>query len=792
MQYNNIPEELRRLHQWVVWRYEMTEGGKPTKLPYNPTTGRLASVTDPSTWCDFMTACNATWNGYSGIGFVFTANDPYCGIDLDYTEDVENFERQKKIYQHTTSYAEYSPSGNGLHIICRARVPHGRKRASIEIYSQERYFTFTGNVYRNAPINDEAAIVSQLWEQMGPKAAPNYFMGTDAPEHFDDELLAKIRRAANADKFERLFQGDWHHDYPSQSEADQALMNFIAFHTQNRPQIARIFRMSALGQRDKAKRDKYLDYSIDKAFDNLLPPIDLAGILDQVNAALSKPVLPGSVAGFSPVQVSTLAAPGAVTDPTAPDPAPQQPSQDFHGFKLDVWRHHTPEGALGLASDFIYAQAPRPVREIALVGALGLLAGITGRAWNVSGTGLNLYLMLLAATGRGKEAAASGINKIASAIEGQYHFPAIWQFIGPADMASGSGLLKHLAERVTPSFVSLTGEVGLRLQQMSNGNANMADITLRRVLLDLYSKSGAGQVIRPTVYSDKKNNIELINSPAFTWLGESTPEEFYKGLDESQIASGLLPRFTIIEYDGPRVPWNDNAYRAYPHQNLLTAIHSIADQALKTMEQGNVQAVNFTRTAHDFSNHINAFADDRINELGTTQNAIAQLWNRLHLKVLKIAAIMAVSRAPVAPVVTEQDIEWACSLCMTDTLNIVRKFETGSVGEEESGLNDNAQHLAIRRIIYRYLTGQITMSATDYAAREKAVITMSFLAQKVYTLAPFKKDRRGPRAALKSAIQDYEDRGILRRVSKQQAQEEIKTEALTLSINNPRYFLADD
>lgn len=787
MQYNNIPEELRRLHQWVVWRYEMTDAGKPTKLPYNPVTGRLASVTDPSTWCDFMTCVNATWNGYNGIGFVFSSSDPYCGIDLDYTEDADDYARQRKIFEHTTSYAELSPSGNGLHIICRARVPHGRKRASIEIYSQERYFTFTGNVYRAAPINDETAVVSQLWEQMGPKAVANYFIGTDAPELFDDQLLEKIRRASNADKFERLFTGDWHHDYPSQSEADQALMNFIAYHTQNRPQIARIFRMSALGQRDKAKRDKYLDYTINRAFDNLLPPIDLSGILDQVNAALSKPVLPGSVAGFQPVAAST---PGAAVDPGPV--APNSPAPDFHGFPLDIWRERTPEGALGLAADFIYSQAPRPVREIALTGALGLMAGVCGRAWNVSGTGLNLYLMMLAATGRGKEAMASGINKIASAIESQYHFPAIWQFIGPADMASGSGLLKHLAERVTPSFVSLTGEVGLRIQQMSNGKANMADVTLRRVLLDLYSKSGAGQVIRPTVYSDKKNNIELINSPAFTWLGESTPEEFYKGLDESQIASGLLPRFTIIEYDGPRVAANETAYRAYPHSNLTQAVHSIADQALKTMEQGNVQSVSFTQQAHQYSASINAFADERINELGTTQNAVAQLWNRLHLKVLKIAALLAVSRAPVNPVVTEQDIEWACSLCMSDTLNIVRKFETGAVGEEESGLNDNAQHLAIRRVIYRYLTGQMSMNATERAAREQGVITLACLARNTHAVACFRKDRRGPRTALRSAIQDFEDRGLLRRVSKQQAQEQVRTESLTLAIVNPRYFTSDD
>ena len=37
----NVPQELRHLVQWVVWRME-DRNGKPTKVPYNPKTGDRA------------------------------------------------------------------------------------------------------------------------------------------------------------------------------------------------------------------------------------------------------------------------------------------------------------------------------------------------------------------------------------------------------------------------------------------------------------------------------------------------------------------------------------------------------------------------------------------------------------------------------------------------------------------------------------------------------------------------------------------------------------------------------
>ncbi|MCB1716149.1 MAG: hypothetical protein KDK05_13570, partial [Candidatus Competibacteraceae bacterium] len=73
----NFPQELRDLHQWVVWRSEV-RGNKPTKVPYNANTGGGAMSDNPSTWAAFDTAYNAFLSGnYDGIGFVFSEYDPY-------------------------------------------------------------------------------------------------------------------------------------------------------------------------------------------------------------------------------------------------------------------------------------------------------------------------------------------------------------------------------------------------------------------------------------------------------------------------------------------------------------------------------------------------------------------------------------------------------------------------------------------------------------------------------------------------------------------------------------------
>ena len=61
-------------------------------MPYQ-VSGTHASSTDPGTWATFE-AVTDEWHrthrtGYTGLGFVFAPEDPFCGIDLDDSLDEE-------------------------------------------------------------------------------------------------------------------------------------------------------------------------------------------------------------------------------------------------------------------------------------------------------------------------------------------------------------------------------------------------------------------------------------------------------------------------------------------------------------------------------------------------------------------------------------------------------------------------------------------------------------------------------------------------------------------------------
>jgi putative DNA primase/helicase len=144
----NIPEEIRRRNQFVVWKFEERDG-KDTKIPYIAGSVGKASTTDSLTWRSFEDAVQALKTGrYDGVGFVFSSGDPYAGVDLDDCRDTETGELEEwaeNVVNAFGGYTEISPSGKGVHIIVRGKAPN-KKRGKVEAYSSERFFTMTGRV----------------------------------------------------------------------------------------------------------------------------------------------------------------------------------------------------------------------------------------------------------------------------------------------------------------------------------------------------------------------------------------------------------------------------------------------------------------------------------------------------------------------------------------------------------------------------------------------------------------------------------------------------------------------
>ncbi|WJZ49049.1 DNA primase/helicase [Pseudomonas phage PA02_HSun-2022] len=771
MDFNNIPHEMRIYPQWVVWRYEDTDSKKPTKVPYSAKTGHLASVTDPNTWAGFDECVNAMSSGwYAGIGFVLTENDPYSFIDLDDTKgDQTALDRQIKIFNEFNSYAERSPSGSGLHIIVKGAIPSGRRRSFIEVYSSLRYMTMTGDIYRNAPINDCNELLNVLWGQMGQgSVAVAHYAGLAEAKETDEQVYNRAVAAANGDKFAELYAGKWEGMYASQSEADFALVDIIAFYTQNRAQISRMFRASGLGQRDKAKRDDYVSYMLNKCFDRMLPPVDVDGLRNKLDEAIAKKEAADRAAALSQNSEAT-------PHPKAPAPNLSEVSKVYS----------VPPGLVGEIAQYIYAQAPRPVPEIALAGALGLVAGIVGRAYNISGTGLNQYVLLLAPTGTGKEAIASGIDKLMAQVIRTV--PAASDFIGPGEIASSQAIIKYMSRGPT-SFVSLVGEFGIYLQQMASVNAPPHLTGLRRFLLDAYNKSGEGKVLRPSIYSDKDKNTAAVLAPSFTLLGESTPEKFYEGLHEGLISEGLLPRFTMIEYHGERPALNPGHLSAQPSFELIDRLSTLCAHALMLNSQHKAIHVQTDATARELFQQFDAHCDANINT--SDREVRRHLWNRAHVKALKLAGIIAVGCNPYDPTITADVASWAINLVVADVRNLLARFDAGEIGID----NDETKQLAKVISTVKDFVVSPWPDVAKYAGEgmsnlhSNRIVPYSYVQRRLAAVAVFRKDRIGASGAIKRALKTLCERGDLQEVSRATLAKDYGTSAVAYMVAHPGVF----
>jgi primase-polymerase (primpol)-like protein len=168
----NIPEELAALPQWLIWRYiQRPDKPKPHKVPHT-CQGYRASATNPDHWTTLEFALKAAGRpGFcDGIGFVFNADDPYTGIDLDTVWQGDADEgapwAQGILKQFSNTYGEASPSDAGYKIWCKAKAPRCSRwpigAGQIEIYDHSRFFTLTGRSNRGRVITDHQADVDAL------------------------------------------------------------------------------------------------------------------------------------------------------------------------------------------------------------------------------------------------------------------------------------------------------------------------------------------------------------------------------------------------------------------------------------------------------------------------------------------------------------------------------------------------------------------------------------------------------------------------------------------------------
>lgn len=273
MQYDLIPENLKKLNRWGVYRLEEVDG-RVTKVPYQPIMGgQKARVNDISTWYSFDEAVQAL-DAFDGLSFLL--GDGIFGVDLDHVEeDLERFECGEPegiVYEFIStlnSYAEISPSGTGVHIICKGHLPDGgRRKNNVEMYDKSRFFTVTGDTIFEADLNDCTETIVPLHEKyIGKSNSSNDIclrsLSITKEQEKEGDLIVQSLQT------DELFKGNFERlGYTSQSEADLALCNKLAYKCRwDIDLMDYVFRQSGL-YREKWDRDNYANKTLSKAMDS--------------------------------------------------------------------------------------------------------------------------------------------------------------------------------------------------------------------------------------------------------------------------------------------------------------------------------------------------------------------------------------------------------------------------------------------------------------------------------------------------------------------------------------------
>jgi primase-polymerase (primpol)-like protein len=276
-------------------RFSPRPDGKLNKPPYRVRSALpiiKADKTDPENRATFEEGRAALGRGeVDAIGFVFTDEDRYTGLDLDDALDPETGEIEPwaaEIVADFPTYWEISTSGTGLRGICIGSKPGTDcKKESVEIYdgrttedgrSRARFMVLTGRAIGPVrEIRDCQEQINTLYHKLFPKTTKSATQArsTKARESSanvatagtrllkPEELLKKARNSRKGKQFIKLFDYGNRSGYSGNNEADMGLLNILAFWCSGDPDyMEEMFKRSALFRPPPEKHHSYVAISV--------------------------------------------------------------------------------------------------------------------------------------------------------------------------------------------------------------------------------------------------------------------------------------------------------------------------------------------------------------------------------------------------------------------------------------------------------------------------------------------------------------------------------------------------
>lgn len=292
-----------------------------------------------------------------------------------------------------------------------------------------------------------------------------------------------------------------------------------------------------------------------------------------------------------------------------------------------------------------------PNKALAFAGALAMLAHLTGRRFkDQRGSRFNIYLLALAKSGVGKEHPRGTNIDLATQM-------AFISELGDT-FASGEGLEDSMCQ--SPSMLYQVDEIDYLFNTVKLKDSRAEQIN--SMLLKLYSESKTTHIMRKKAIQRGAPPVgTAIVQPHLTMFGTATPKFFYQSLTERTMENGLLARCIVLEA-GERGKAGEPHEEDFP-ESVINTVRNLIRLGHENNLTGEFPRPLVLQENPDATNRIReilGYADEEYRKASERGDDSANaLWARAGEKVLKLAAIYAISENPVEPVITIDGVNWA-------------------------------------------------------------------------------------------------------------------------------------
>lgn len=511
--------DLRTLNRWLCWKIYPRPDGGLEKEPRNPN-GGMAACDDPKTWVDYKTAKTAVANRkYDGYGLVLGKEVGLVIVDFDHCRNPKTgvvddwtLEEIKKL----NTYTEISVSGTGLHALAWGEIPYNLKRNGGEIYSSDKMFVLTGDVFNGLKTIEERNMSDIHGRIEAGRFRPGLLVCS-----YDDV------------KFRELIADDWASHFTSRSEAVQsALVTLAKKHNYDPEIVAEEFEETKLCAAWAEKWARLSDKEVTKAIafakKHLEPDAGPLG---------PRPVPPSPPNGKATVEFIDLDTISGVAEPM-----PRYPTEVWEGTEYAQFAEICKQGNY-IPSEFF-------IESIKTV--VGAVAGNMLRILGIEGGLPRFYTVLINSGGSGKGTAISYACEVFREDWGGKAKPLLWSpirgietiswvHIGACTTAFSSAPgMQRTAEKGQTRWLQIFEELSSIIESTGIQGSGQSLLAANRQLYD-------SEYFTTTATAQRDSSAGRAQN---TLLAGTTPTLWAEMFAGKQVeGSGLFQRFNIVTAD---------------------------------------------------------------------------------------------------------------------------------------------------------------------------------------------------------------------------------------------------